>query len=83
MMSYAVSVTSSLNWVVRSASEVETNIVSVERVMAYGELAAEAPDEVPEKKPPTAWPQRGAIEFSESLCHCPLSFRAPRRRPDA
>lgn len=29
MMSYAVSVTGSLNWVVRSASEVETNIVSV------------------------------------------------------
>lgn len=30
MMSYSVSVTGSLNWVVRSASEVETNIVSGE-----------------------------------------------------
>lgn len=89
MMSYAVSVTGSLNWVVRSASEVETNIVSVsgqsvsspprssahfsrtcyqvERVMAYGDLASEAPDEVPEKKPVAAWPQQGAIQFSQSF----------------
>jgi hypothetical protein len=31
VMSYVISVTGALNWVVRSASEVEQNIVSAER----------------------------------------------------
>ncbi|CED82203.1 metal resistance protein ycf1 [Phaffia rhodozyma] len=65
MMSYAVSVTGSLNWVVRSASEVETNIVSVERVMInYTRLDAEAPDEISETTPRESWPEEGAIEFN-------------------
>ncbi|GAA5821197.1 hypothetical protein JCM3770_005247 [Rhodotorula araucariae] len=63
MLSYALSTTQSLNWIVRSATEVETNIVSVERVQEYIHLEPEAPLEVPEHKPPEEWPQRGAIRF--------------------
>lgn len=55
--------TSYKNWLVRSASEVEQNIVSVERVLGYGELPSEAAEDVPEKKPPKEWPQKGDIEF--------------------
>lgn len=51
------------NWLVRSASEVEQNIVSVERVLGYANLPSEAADEVPGTKPPAAWPQQGSIEF--------------------
>jgi ABC-type multidrug transport system fused ATPase/permease subunit len=29
----------------------------------YSHIAQEAPHEIPEKKPPQDWPQRGAIEF--------------------
>jgi len=65
LMSYTISVTGSLNWLVRMASEVEQNIVSVERVMAYANLAAEAAEEVPDNKPPPRWPETGNIEFDQ------------------
>lgn len=63
LMTYTISVTGSLNWLVRSASEVEQNIVSVERILNYSELPGEAAAEVPENKPPRSWPQNGTIEF--------------------
>lgn len=62
MMSQALSTTQTLNWVVRSASEVEQNIVSVERIMGYTETEPEAPYET-EYKPPSNWPTQGKIEF--------------------
>jgi ATP-binding cassette subfamily C (CFTR/MRP) protein 1 len=48
---------------VRSASEVEQNIVSVERVLHQTEVEPEAPQEIPETKPAGIWPSEGAIEF--------------------
>jgi len=48
---------------VRSASEVEQNIVSVERVLGYADLIPEAAEFVPEKKPDQSWPQKGSITF--------------------
>ena len=48
---------------VRSASEVEQNIVSVERVLHQTEVQSEAPQEIPENKPAGIWPLEGAIEF--------------------
>lgn len=55
--------TSPKNWAVRSASEVEQNIVSVERVLHYIRLSPEAPDEIPETKPAEEWPSQGVVEF--------------------
>lgn len=63
VMSYTISVTGSLNWAVRSASEVEQNIVSVERVLGYTHLTPEAPAEIPENKPAPTWPSKGVVEF--------------------
>ncbi|CEQ40462.1 SPOSA6832_02085, partial [Sporobolomyces salmonicolor] len=63
MLSYALSTTQTLNWIVRSATEVETNIVSVERVQEYITLPSEAPLEIPDKKPAEEWPQAGSIKF--------------------
>ncbi|RXK42573.1 metal resistance protein ycf1 [Tremella mesenterica] len=65
MMTYTISVTGVLNWLVRSASEVEQNIVSVERVLSYADLPSEAPAEIPDKKPPASWPEHGSIEFDK------------------
>ncbi|KAL1745932.1 P-loop containing nucleoside triphosphate hydrolase protein [Schizophyllum fasciatum] len=62
VLSYALNTTSSLNWVIRSASEVEQNIVSVERIMHQIEIPSEAPYEKPEKKPED-WPRAGKVEF--------------------
>ncbi|EUC56004.1 multidrug resistance-associated ABC transporter, partial [Rhizoctonia solani AG-3 Rhs1AP] len=63
VLSYGLSTTQSLNWVVRSASEVEQNLVSVERVVNYINLEPEAPLEIPDAAPPVGWPKNGEIEF--------------------
>ncbi|KAL7818503.1 P-loop containing nucleoside triphosphate hydrolase protein [Trichoderma gracile] len=62
-MSYALQITTSLNWIVRQTVEVETNIVSVERVLEYARLPSEAPDIIPSKRPPVAWPSKGEVDF--------------------
>lgn len=62
-MSYALQITGSLNWIVRQTVEVETNIVSVERVLEYAALPSEAPEIVHRKRPAVSWPSRGEVEF--------------------
>ncbi|KAF8747849.1 ABC transporter transmembrane region [Rhizoctonia solani] len=65
VLSYGLSTTQSLNWVVRSASEVEQNLVSVERVVNYINLEPEAPLEIPDAALPADWPRNGDIEFKD------------------
>ena len=62
-LSYALNVTSALNMLVRTMSEVETNMVSVERISEYQQVKQEAPYEIPEQDPPPEWPQYGAVTF--------------------
>jgi ATP-binding cassette subfamily C (CFTR/MRP) protein 1 len=64
-MSYALQITGSLNWIVRQTVEVETNIVSVERVLEYANLPSEAPDVISKKRPPVSWPAHGAVQFKD------------------
>lgn len=61
-ITYALQITHSLNLLVRTSSDVETNIVSVERINEYAELKPEAPWEIPEMKPPPHWPINGHIQ---------------------
>jgi ATP-binding cassette subfamily C (CFTR/MRP) protein 1 len=63
-MSYALQITQSLNWIVRQTVEVETNIVSVERVLEYAALPSEAPEVISKNRPPISWPSRGAVSFN-------------------
>ncbi|XP_061612371.1 ATP-binding cassette sub-family C member 3 isoform X10 [Phyllopteryx taeniolatus] len=62
-VSYALQVTMSLNWMVRMTSDLENNIVAVERVKEYSETKTEAPWEIEDKKPPPDWPIQGNVEF--------------------
>lgn len=62
-MSYALQITQSLNWIVRQTVEVETNIVSVERVLEYARLPSEAPEVIHRHRPPISWPAQGAVKF--------------------
>ncbi|KAH7041035.1 P-loop containing nucleoside triphosphate hydrolase protein [Microdochium trichocladiopsis] len=62
-MAYALQITGSLNWIVRQTVEVETNIVSVERVLEYAALPSEAEEIIPGRRPPVAWPANGSVEF--------------------
>ncbi|KIN05934.1 hypothetical protein OIDMADRAFT_154548 [Oidiodendron maius Zn] len=63
-MSYALQITQSLNWIVRQTVEVETNIVSVERVLEYARLPSEAPEVLHRRRPPISWPSSGAVQFN-------------------
>ncbi|KFQ36515.1 Canalicular multispecific organic anion transporter 2, partial [Merops nubicus] len=62
-VSYALQVTMSLNWMVRMTSELETNIVAVERIKEYSESETEAPWIIEGKSPPEDWPSKGELEF--------------------
>lgn len=62
-MSYALQITTALNWIVRQTVEVETNIVAVERVLEYARLPSEAPEIIPNRRPPVAWPAKGELDF--------------------
>ncbi|KNG89077.1 ABC metal ion transporter [Aspergillus nomiae NRRL 13137] len=62
-MSYALQITQSLNWIVRQTVEVETNIVSVERVLEYASLPSEAPEVIFKHRPAIGWPAQGAVSF--------------------
>uniref|UniRef100_A0A673LTC3 Canalicular multispecific organic anion transporter 1-like n=1 Tax=Sinocyclocheilus rhinocerous TaxID=307959 RepID=A0A673LTC3_9TELE len=61
-ISYALNVTQTLNWLVRMTSELETNIVAVERVREYAEIKNEAPW-ITTNRPPDDWPTDGNINF--------------------
>ena len=49
---------------VRQSSEVETNMVSVERIREYQEVVQEAAFDVPENDPGQDWPEHGVIKFT-------------------
>ncbi|KAI7899459.1 multi drug resistance-associated protein MRP [Cokeromyces recurvatus] len=61
-VSYALSVTQALNWVIRSYCDIETNIVSVERVKEYIDLPRERYEATRTVDP--MWPTKGHIEFN-------------------
>ncbi|KAM9584296.1 multidrug resistance-associated protein 1 [Trichechus inunguis] len=64
-VSYSLQVTTYLNWLVRMSSEMETNIVAVERLKEYSETEKEAPWQMEEMAPPSSWPQVGRVEFRD------------------
>uniref|UniRef100_A0A8C5GHE0 ATP-binding cassette, sub-family C (CFTR/MRP), member 2 n=1 Tax=Gouania willdenowi TaxID=441366 RepID=A0A8C5GHE0_GOUWI len=61
-ISYALNVTQTLNWLVRMTSELETNIVAVERVSEYSQIENEA-KWIANTRPPRTWPEAGRIQF--------------------
>lgn len=67
LMSYAMQVSGSLMWIVRVYTQVETNIVSVERILEYTELVPEAPISIEynDKNLPENWPEHGEVVFEE------------------
>ncbi|KAM7300280.1 putative multidrug resistance protein [Ixodes scapularis] len=64
-LSYALSITATMNWMVRMSCEFETNIVAVERIMEYTRSPTEAAWEVPESKPALDWPMGGQVQFAD------------------
>uniref|UniRef100_A0A8C9VL18 ABC-type glutathione-S-conjugate transporter n=1 Tax=Scleropages formosus TaxID=113540 RepID=A0A8C9VL18_SCLFO len=64
-VSHSLQVTGILSWIVRSWTDVENNIVSVERVKEYADTPKEAPWAMEDVSLPASWPHTGAIELQE------------------
>ena len=66
-LSYALNITGAMNLLVRMTSEIETNMVSVERISEYQNIDQEAPDEIPAQDPPKEWPEYGVVKFDQYM----------------
>uniref|UniRef100_A0A8C4ECR4 Multidrug resistance-associated protein 1 n=1 Tax=Dicentrarchus labrax TaxID=13489 RepID=A0A8C4ECR4_DICLA len=62
-ISYALQLTASLTWLVRMSSDVETNIVAVERVKEYSDTEKEAEWKQESSSLPPGWPTKGCIDI--------------------
>ena len=62
-ISYSLRISQLLNWLVRSTSEFENNITSIERVKEYFHTPREAEWEIEATKPDDKWPENGNIVF--------------------
>lgn len=62
-LTYAVTFTENVLWLVRLYSEVQQNMNSIERVREYLEVDQEAAPIIPESRPEAGWPSQGAVEF--------------------
>ncbi|ESO91182.1 hypothetical protein LOTGIDRAFT_153611 [Lottia gigantea] len=62
-VTYALQITAALKWLVRTISDLETNIVSVERVKEYTDITTEAPLINRHNRPCLTWPDAGHIQF--------------------
>uniref|UniRef100_A0A668AQY3 ABC-type glutathione-S-conjugate transporter n=1 Tax=Myripristis murdjan TaxID=586833 RepID=A0A668AQY3_9TELE len=64
-VSHSLQVTGILSWIVRAWTDVENNIVSVERVKEYANTPKEAPWTAEGSLLPAAWPTTGTIETED------------------
>ncbi|PKS07256.1 hypothetical protein jhhlp_005858, partial [Lomentospora prolificans] len=62
-LSYAISFTENILWLVRLYAMNEQNMNSVERIKEYLDVEQEAEAIVEDNRPPTSWPSKGSVEF--------------------
>jgi ABC-type multidrug transport system fused ATPase/permease subunit len=63
-LTYAVTFTENVLWLVRLYSEVQQNMNSVERVREYLEVDQEAASVIEDSRPAADWPSQGAVDFN-------------------
>ena len=62
-LSYAISFTENVLWLVRLYAMNEQNMNSVERIKEYLDVEQEAPAVIEETRPAANWPSNGSVEF--------------------
>lgn len=62
-LSYAISFTENILWLVRLYAMNEQNMNSVERIKEYLDVEQEAVAVVEDNRPATSWPSEGSVEF--------------------
>ena len=58
-ITYAVNVTGMLSWWIKNLSDLETNLVAVERIKEYCEVPTEKPWRLPDQPVDEKWPDAG------------------------
>ena len=64
-ISYSLDTTQELNWLVRMTTDMETQIVAVERIEEYSSLPSEAPAHVENELLTEQWPSKGLIDIHQ------------------
>ncbi|KAG1678459.1 Multidrug resistance-associated protein 1 [Nymphon striatum] len=64
-VNYASSITLTIYFLVRTASIVESNVVSIERLLEYTNLPQEADWDIAHTEPNKSWPSGGTITFAD------------------
>eukprot|EP00081_Caenorhabditis_elegans_P026970 NP_510616.2 Uncharacterized protein CELE_E03G2.2 [Caenorhabditis elegans] len=67
-VSYSLNITFMLNMFVRQINEVETNVVSVERIDEYSKTKSEAEWRLDNNNLPSNWPTGGAVNIEDYSC---------------
>lgn len=71
-LSYAITFSSTVLWIVRYYALLEMNMNSMERIHEYLALESEGPAVIEDSRPPANWPSRGEIEVKDlSLRYAP------------
>ena len=71
-ISSSLGISFTLNWLVRTMSEFEANITSIERIKEYCDIKPEPEWSIEETTPEKAWPTEGRIKFENYF----LKYRA-------
>ncbi|CAM6082693.1 unnamed protein product [Calypogeia fissa] len=64
-LSYGMSLSSVMMRLVSASAMAEVRMVSVERIMQYSEIPSEAPLVIPDRRPPSGWPNAGRVELQQ------------------
>ncbi|KAK9479736.1 hypothetical protein V1514DRAFT_327274 [Lipomyces japonicus] len=65
ILTYAISFTENMFWVVLLYATNEMNMNSVERIDEFLSIEQEAPDIIPGSRPPHGWPNKGSISVDD------------------
>ena len=64
-ITYALEVTGTLNWSIRTFTQLETYMIASERIKEYSTMETEAPAIIESNRPPKSWPSQGKLVFDE------------------
>ncbi|XP_025016128.1 multidrug resistance-associated protein 1-like isoform X2 [Tetranychus urticae] len=65
ILSYALTISKTLSFLVRNSSYLETSIIAVERIIEYCQIPSEADWYKAKISPRNSWPEKGSIEFHD------------------
>jgi ATP-binding cassette subfamily C (CFTR/MRP) protein 1 len=64
-ITYALEVTGTLNWSIRTFTQLETYMIASERIKEFSTMETEAPAVIDSNRPPKTWPAQGKLVFSD------------------